>query len=323
MYYDRQIFTSGQATEAAADIVFVVDESGSMAKEHDWIKAAVLQLESSLEAQGVGVGNRANQYALVGFAAPEESEIAGRLLTDLTTPAGFAAAASGLSLDGSYEDGYSGMEYALNHVSVRDSTSRIMVLVTDEDRSVLDPLLTNDTIKQRLADAGFVLNVVVNQGLLLGSSFALGINQNNTVYVYDNTRTDLYSTINGAIRYPRFYSYGNTFHDYIDLALQLNGAAWDINELRLGGVYSEAFTNSFVNAKVNEVMSVYRFCFSCSCLPPVKTCTAIDVSISTCSGPMMEPGEYRWDVLRCMRQNVVLRLHVVHRTYEMNLLFCF
>lgn len=291
MYYDKLVLTSGQATTAAADVVFVVDESGSMAGEHSWIGAVVLQLQSSLEAQGVGVGDRANQYALVGFAAPDIAEIAGRLLTDFTSPAGFVAALSSLSLDGSYEDGYSGMAYALDHVSVRVNTSRIMILVTDEDRSVLDTTLTNDIIGKRMEEAGFVLNVVVNQGFFTGSSFALGVGQNSTAYLYDDTRTSLYSTVSGDIQYPRYYSYGNTFHDYIELALGLNGAAWDVNQLRLGGVYSEAFTSSFVNVKVAEVMSVYRSCLVCSCLPPNKMCSVIHASFVTCTGPVMKPGE--------------------------------
>lgn len=293
MYYDKLVMTSGQANTAAADVVFVVDESGSMAGEHHWLGAVVLQLQSSLEVQGVGVGDRANQYALVGFAAPDIAKIAGRLLTDFTSPSGFIAALSKLSLDGSFEDGYSGMAYALDHVSVRVNTSRIMILVTDEDRSVLEPMLTNDIIGQRMEEAGFVLNVVVNQGFLSGSSFALGVGQNSTAYLYDDTRTSLYSTVSGDVQYPRYYSYGNTFNDYVELALQLNGAAWDVNQLRLGGAYSEAFTGSFVNVKVEEVMSVYRTCMVCSCLPPKKMCSINDASFAACSGPAIEPGDYK------------------------------
>ena len=277
--------------EAAADVVFVVDESGSMAAEHDWIKGVVLQLDPLLQAQGVGAGNRPNKFALVGFAAPVEEQIAGRLLTDLTTPQGFVAAVSGLSLDGSYEDGYSGIQYALDHASLRSNTSRILVLVTDEDRSVLDPTLMNDIILQRLQDESVVLNVVVNQGFLYGSSFALGVSEGNIAYIYDDTRTSLYSANRGGIQYPRYYGYGNTLHDYVDLAFQLNGAAWDINQLRLGGVYSEAFTNSFIDAKVAEVMSVFHTCFVCSCLPPGKRCSITNTSLSMCNGPVMERGE--------------------------------
>ncbi|MBA2115003.1 putative Ig domain-containing protein [Bremerella alba] len=50
-----------------ADIVFVVDESGSMSSYHDWLQNMVLSLDSFLVAQGV----TDNRYSLVGYGEAE------------------------------------------------------------------------------------------------------------------------------------------------------------------------------------------------------------------------------------------------------------
>jgi len=47
----------------SADVVFVVDESGSMGGEHAWISQMVSELESALEVQGIND----NRFALVGY----------------------------------------------------------------------------------------------------------------------------------------------------------------------------------------------------------------------------------------------------------------
>ncbi|MEZ6048638.1 MAG: putative Ig domain-containing protein [Planctomycetaceae bacterium] len=49
----------------AADIVFVVDESGSMDTEHEWLGEMINQLESNLTTEGIAP----NYYGLVGYLA--------------------------------------------------------------------------------------------------------------------------------------------------------------------------------------------------------------------------------------------------------------
>ena len=60
----------GDARRAAADIVFVVDESGSMVMEHTWLRSEIVRLDQQLRLKGVGVGDRPNLFALVGFGRP-------------------------------------------------------------------------------------------------------------------------------------------------------------------------------------------------------------------------------------------------------------
>jgi Mg-chelatase subunit ChlD len=51
------IATSGTALATpAADVIFVVDESGSMSGEHAWLGTMVASMEANLIAAGVGGG---------------------------------------------------------------------------------------------------------------------------------------------------------------------------------------------------------------------------------------------------------------------------
>ena len=55
--------TLAASGHAYADVVLVVDESGSMQGEHDWIEDMIPALEEALLARGIGP----NRYAIVGF----------------------------------------------------------------------------------------------------------------------------------------------------------------------------------------------------------------------------------------------------------------
>ncbi|MEL7227686.1 MAG: putative Ig domain-containing protein, partial [Cyanobacteria bacterium J06576_12] len=55
----------GVSTGGQADIVFVVDESGSMNTEHDWLGGMVLDLEAALQERGI----TDNRYSLIGYTA--------------------------------------------------------------------------------------------------------------------------------------------------------------------------------------------------------------------------------------------------------------
>ena len=54
-------------TGGSADIVLLVDESGSMQGEHEWLTEMVVELNAALEARGI-TGNR---YSLIGFGGDE------------------------------------------------------------------------------------------------------------------------------------------------------------------------------------------------------------------------------------------------------------
>ena len=103
-----------QAT--AADIISVVDESGSMSTEHTWLGGMSIALEAGLQAAGV----TSNQYGLVGYGGHaagganngHKHAVGG---ADYGTAAQYSTAAGGLATSGGTEDGYAGIDFALNN----------------------------------------------------------------------------------------------------------------------------------------------------------------------------------------------------------------
>ena len=297
-YYDVRPVGVGPASQAAADIIFVVDESGSMAMEHEWLREEVRILDRRLKSRGVGSGERSNLFALVGFGRNDPNAILGTTITDLTSAGDFVSASEALMLSGAFEDGYAAIDYALENIVGRPGTAKQLILITDEDRGVIRFDLTRDTIENRLKDTGYVLNVVVNQGFQITSpgntSFALGVNS-EAAYIFDPFSSNFFSTASASSVIPSDeFRFGNTFEDYVELALAVGGAAWDLNQLREQGLLARAFTNSFSETKVEEVMTTFNFCFECLCKSSREICSlANDVTIQNCMGVF--PGKQHID----------------------------
>lgn len=311
-YYSVKSFASGPASQAAADIMFVIDESGSMAMEHEWIQKEVNLLDIALRERGVGVGMRQNLFGLVGFGRNDPTSIGGITISQLARPDAFVVAARELQLTGVLEDGYSAIDHALSMIETRSGTAKQVILVTDEDRGVLRIDLSRELIEERLTRNGFMLNVIINQGFLSDPSddhsFALGLGRNSTAYIVDPDSPLLFSTSDGGSPNPSpFFGFGNSYEDYALLAHSTGGAAWDLNQLREEGILAEAVTNAFTAVKVEEVMSVLRECFLCVCLYPQEVCSEVtDRELNECFG--FAPGEYTMDVFCHIMQKKIIVL---------------
>lgn len=257
-----------------ADIIFVVDESGSMGGEHAWIPGMISDLEAGLIAAGVGdtgAGFAANQYAIVGFGA---SSYLPHTVTGLTGAAGAVTGASGLVTSGGFEDGYAGIQYSLDTFSFRADAAVNIVLITDEDRDIYSPQYSSTTYASLLSDLtsqNILLNAVVNNPFTDGAGaqaigrFADGKDLNplfdsdgnpvvgGTAAVENAILADGsggYTLSTGAVTGN---GYINTETEYVALALEAGGAAWDLNILRNGGDDATSFTAAFVDFKVEEI----------------------------------------------------------------------
>ena len=101
----------------AADIVFVVDESGSMVDEHAWLQKLAPLLDQRLRDQGVGIpsmGSR-NLFCLVRFGSP--GNIKGRVVVKGVDANEFTVALSEVKQNGRIEDGYSAMSVSSSYSS--------------------------------------------------------------------------------------------------------------------------------------------------------------------------------------------------------------
>ncbi|MBU1193770.1 MAG: PEP-CTERM sorting domain-containing protein [Proteobacteria bacterium] len=230
----------------AAQIVFVVDESGSMGGEHAWLNGMVNNLQTALVAAGV----TNNEYGIVGYG---NSSIVPRTVRAMSTlPAsGFT---NGLVTSGGTEDGYAGINYAFNNTGFGlDQTQAVnVILVTDEDRDVWP---YNSTLNragiQALFGSNMILNVVVNGFFYAGNERALGVDADGNAYMADGSGG--FTETTGGVPTSGF---GTTITDYVDLALATGGAAWDLNLLRQGGLTAQSFTNAFIDIKVQETVII-------------------------------------------------------------------
>lgn len=247
------ISAASVAAPVFADVVGIVDESGSMSGEHDWLAGMVTSLQSGLVDAGV---TGPNNYGLVGFGnsavVPRQINVGG---AQFGTAPQFATATDSLVISGGTEDGWAGIAYA-NTYGARTGAARNYILVTDEDRDNAGGLyagLTYASVLSSLTSTGTLLNAVVNATFRCTSTTStaiLGIDDAGNGYVADGTGG--FTTATGCSASSGF---GTTVADYVSLALDSGGAAWNLNLLRAGGLTATSFTNAFVAIKVQEITS--------------------------------------------------------------------
>lgn len=239
------------STPITADIISVVDESGSMGGEHAWLSGMISGLDAGLNT-AAGPDPISVQYGLVGFGGAAAHGTPGHQHNvgggQFGTAAQFGAATASLTLGGATEDGYSGIDAALNY-NLRANAATHLILVTDEDRDNINAALNYNTILTAMQNENALLNAVLNINVRCGNgAVALGVNDSGTGYVADGSGG--FTTCAGASVISGF---GSTINDYVNLALATGGAAWDLNQLRAGGNTATSFTAAFVDIKVEEI----------------------------------------------------------------------
>ena len=242
------------ASLKSSDVVVIVDEYGSMNYEQTWLGTVIPQLDTALQNQGI-VGNR---FGLVGFGTSNQT--LGRSLpvggAKFGNSAEFATATNSLLLNGSFEDGYSAIDFALNNYTFREGAAVNFILVTDEDRDNGNSSLNFNNILARLKrnpqdnKDDILLNAIVDANFVNNS---LGVNSEGNAYIANGsggyTTTQLPQPLTNFVT----RDFGTTKLDYIDLALDSGGAGWDLNQLRDGGLTGTSFSNAFIDAKVEEI----------------------------------------------------------------------
>ncbi|XP_062505324.1 uncharacterized protein LOC134182022 isoform X2 [Corticium candelabrum] len=229
--------------KACVDVVFLVDESGSMMDEHEWLKSTVPKLERRLSDISIGAGLLKNRYGLVGFGR-ELKNLAlgpGAVIPVGTDSSGMGSdkelvvALEELRSDGVFEDGYAAIGMALDQLTFRSSCALQFILVTDEDRDIFNATTNYNYTLAWLRRAGATLNVVADQAFFNSDEKLLGINfRDNGFIQVAKTYTKMAGASVGK-------GYGSTFRDYVQMALATDGAAWDLNRLRRGGYTATAF----------------------------------------------------------------------------------
>ncbi|MBI1250710.1 MAG: autotransporter domain-containing protein [Alphaproteobacteria bacterium] len=235
--------------QRSAEIVFVVDESGSMSGEQQFLQAFVPSLEQQLQAAGLQIA----KFGLVGYGnsavVPRQFLIGGQPFGSATD---FATAAGALEVSGGTEDGYAGIQYVLdNYAFSGGASTAVIVLVTDEDRDNTDNALTFQVILTNLQSANASLSAIINQEIN-GPGGEVGIATDGTITYVDANNDGVPEEL-GA---PTFgFASGTTFEDYTQLVLSFSdGCVADLNQLRAGGTIAQAFAETLARCLIQQAL---------------------------------------------------------------------
>lgn len=274
-----QIFVTNvtQDTQDAADIVLVVDESGSMINEQTWLLVMIPFLENVLTSAGVGDGEVRNRYCLIGFGSFGLLKAAHFRTVDgmACYPASdFPRAQAQLVTAGLEEDGYEAIQFALENVPFRNSPfiAKNILLITDEGRNIIPEgiNITRESIEQDIRSRGALLNVIVMADYLLPDNpeaVVIGVDADEMSYLLEDggNFSSLMSTF--EVTNPET----NTREAYVDLALDLGGAAWALRILRNSSLQANqdiqnSFTSALAQVKLNEIRASVQSCRRCVCV---------------------------------------------------------
>jgi len=136
------VTTSAQAQAISADIVTIVDESGSMSGEHAWLPGMITSLNTELTAVA-GSDSLSVNYGITGFGGSSAHRSGHAHDMDISdadhdmwgTADQYGSAAGTLVTSGGFEDGYEAMNYALGAYNFAEKATNF-ILVSDEDRDV-------------------------------------------------------------------------------------------------------------------------------------------------------------------------------------------
>ena len=231
-------------TTQAANIILLVDESGSMTMQHSWIPEMVEQLDNALVNAGIGVQPR-NRFGVIGFGddctLSTEATFDQAFLTNESityVPADrIVELTQRLQTSGKYEDGYRAIASAFEQYTFGDLTN-LFILISDEDRDAISNI-TRDEIESMLVANEVVLNAVISEEFTGGEARAFGIDAEGTAYVYDPSSDVLFRNVDNLGVPVKDSAHGSTNMDYTQLALQVNGGSWDISLLSQGTILAE------------------------------------------------------------------------------------
>jgi hypothetical protein len=240
-------------TNTQADVVFIVDESGSMSGEQSFLANTITSLNSALVSKGV----TDVQYGVIGYGGsvvPGDLYDTPRLVNDLTSLATAKSGIESLITSGGFEDGYDAIKFAFDNINFRLGAARNFILVTDENRDDT-PGSTNtmSSIASLLSSTSTVLNAILNVSSIEdgngNTTGVIGINNNKDTYTA-NGSGGFFTTALGTLN-----SSSNSL-DYDSLALNSGGAVWDLNVLRQANetnLWNESFSSAFIDIKVQEI----------------------------------------------------------------------
>ncbi|MCG8617292.1 MAG: VWA domain-containing protein [Desulfobacterales bacterium] len=160
---------SASLAATMADLVFVVDQSGSMYNEFNWIRDSLEEIDATIQSKGISAN-----YGLAGFEYTTGSQTAlyGKNawmdlpadISDVVDEADWAAQ----NLYGGFERGYHAVDWATDNFSwTGGDHAKVMIMITDEagnnrDSYTYGGLSRESALKQKMEDEDILLNVITH-----------------------------------------------------------------------------------------------------------------------------------------------------------------
>ena len=276
-FFNRVLYVSLSATlseigsdDLSADTVFIVDESGSMSTEHEWIGELVTQMDQQFQENNI----TDNRYAICGFgSSAHESNELGHQHTFANNEVWTDASGisnhidnGGLSLTGGTEDGLQAIEHTIQSYDIRENAVPNFVLITDERRDNQTGVSTpemrrkieyelrnfcfNDGILSCVVSLSFYVDETDEQALGLRHDYATYLEEPNGGFSIGG---DGYIDFSQGI--PNEGDAEDVWNAYGKLAFDLNGSIWDLALLSDGGNVVESYSNAFISERVESIFN--------------------------------------------------------------------
>ncbi len=238
------------ASASFADVVVVLDESGSMFGAQQFTIGMIADLEAALQRSGIGSSAAGgNRFGLVGYGdinAVGRSVPVGANGALFGTAAQYGTAVGTLTTNGFIEDGYDGIDEVLENYAFRSNAQKFIILVTDEPRDIVTPSLTYSTILGDLRAEGVNLQGILGT-FIVDQNFntAIALDANDTAYKADGNG-GFTTSPNGQL----LFGTGSTIADYADMVFETGGIVGDIFQISRGGNTATSFSNAMVSSIV-------------------------------------------------------------------------
>ncbi len=244
----------GAGSTPYVDVIVVMDESGSMGYVQQFTEQMIPQLDAALIAAGIGDGTLGvNQFGLVGFGgssfanppgtptheAAHTHLLNGNLWGSSTE---YVTAAQTLVTSGAREDGWDGIQYALDNYSLRPDAAKFIILATDEPRSLVNPNVTYNSVLANLQSEGVILEGILGTYIRdANNQMALALDADGTAYIEDGNG-GFTSSAGGSFWYG-----GSTITDYANMVFATDGLVGDISQIGQGGNTSTSFATAMIS----------------------------------------------------------------------------
>ena len=252
-------------SQRCAAIAMAMDESGSMDEEQSWIAdpAVINTVFRGLERAGFNTGN---VLCVTGFAASFDSP---RSLgcSFFTSSMSFTSTFNSWVVDGSTEDGYLGIDFAIDTTdaylaseasAIQQRCSdvvKMVILITDEARDPVDFSLSFESLNAKLSADSWILNSVLS-----ASTSDIGVGADGSLYRNGSSGNNAYiRDPAGTVDTTSYMELLEGGFDYAELTWFSGGVVWNLGVLRSESPEAAAaFSDAFIDVKVTEVVLAPR-----------------------------------------------------------------